>query len=108
MKHLIFCLWTTLLTSLGLFAQLHVEGNHFVFATEVQLFVKQDVSLENEENTLYLRDGAQFIQEDNIGNRGLGELSVRQTGTVNRYAYNYWFSPIGGSTTATNNKIFRV
>lgn len=88
MKHFIFCL-LALLTSTGLFAQLHVEGNHFVFATDVQLFVTQDVSLENEESTLYLRNGAQLIQEDNIGNRGLGELSVRQTGTVNQYAYNY-------------------
>ena len=107
MKHLTFCLWT-LLTSLGLFAQLHVEGNHFVFATDVQLFVKQDVSLKDEESTLYLRDGAQLIQEDNIGNRGLGELSVRQTGTVNQYAYNYWCSPVGCSTNIAQNETFRV
>jgi hypothetical protein len=107
MKHLIFCLWT-LLTSLGLFAQLHVEGNHFVFATDVQLFVTQDVSLENPESTLFLRDGAQLLQEDNIGNRGLGELSVRQTGTVNQYAYNYWCSPVGGSTVDAQNETFRV
>lgn len=40
MKHFIFCL-LALLTSSGLFAQLHVEGNHFVFATDVQLFVTQ-------------------------------------------------------------------
>ena len=107
MKHLILCL-LTLSTSLGLFAQLHVEGNHFVFATDVQLFVTQDVSLENEESTLYLRNGAQLIQEDNIGNRGLGELSVRQTGTVNQYAYNYWCSPVGGSTNIAQNEAFRV
>lgn len=107
MKHFIFCL-LTLLTSSGLYAQLHIEGNHFVFANGVQLFVTQNVSLKDEESTLYLRDGAQLIQEVDVGNRGLGELSVRQTGTVNQYAYNYWCSPVGGSTINAQNETFRV
>ena len=107
MKKVALCFLTTLVC-LQVSAQLHVEGNHFVFATDVQLFVTQDVSLENEQSTLYLRNGAQLLQEDNIGNRGLGELSVRQTGTVNQYAYNYWCSPVGGSTVAAQNETFRV
>lgn len=107
MKKLLFSVFI-LLIGVNLHAQLHVRGNNFVFANDVQLFVKNEVHLVNEDSNLYLRNNAQLIQEDDIGNRGLGELSVRQTGTVNRYAYNYWCSPVGGSTTASNNEIFRV
>jgi hypothetical protein len=107
MKKIALC-FLTAVTCLGVYAQLHVQGNHFVFANDVQVFVKNEVNLQNEQSTLYLRNGAQLLQEDNVGNRGMGELSVQQTGTVNRYAYNYWSSPVGGSTVDAQNESFRV
>ncbi len=90
-------------------AQLYVGGDHFIFASDVQLFVSQEVELQDQDSKLYLRDGAQLLQGNtSVGNSGLGELSVQQTGTVNQFAYNYWCSPIGDGAIAAGNESFRV
>ncbi|TPV32485.1 T9SS type A sorting domain-containing protein [Paucihalobacter ruber] len=107
MKKIALC-FLTAVTCLGVYAQLHVQGNHFVFANNVELFVQNEVNLKDEQSTLYLRNGAQLLQDDNVGNRGMGELSIQQTGTVNQFAYNYWCSPIGASSMAATNEPFRV
>lgn len=90
------------------FAQLFVGGDNFIFANNVQLFVTHEVELQDTNSNLYLRNGAQLLQDTNVGNVGLGELSVQQSGTVNQFAYNYWCSPIGGGTTFAQNESFRV
>jgi len=74
----------------------YVDGDGFTDAdpTIAPLFVTDDIDLEDNAY-LYLRDGAQLIQGNNIGNSGLGRLSVFQSGTVHNWAYNYWCSPVG-------------
>lgn len=90
-------------------AQLYVGGDHFIFASDVQLFVTQEVELQGQDSKLYLRDGAQLLQGNtSVGNLGLGELSVQQTGNVNQFSYKYWYSPISGSNVAAGNEDFRV
>ncbi|NRA91874.1 MAG: T9SS type A sorting domain-containing protein [Psychroserpens sp.] len=58
------------------------------------LYVTDEIDLDNN-GYLYLRNGAQLIQGNDVGNSGLGRLSVYQNGTVHNWAYNYWCSPVG-------------
>lgn len=88
------------------FAQpdLHVSNGSFVFVDGdgftdgdpaiAPIYVTNDIDLEDD-GFVYLRDGAQLIQGNSIGNSGLGRLSVFQNGTVHNWAYNYWCSPVG-------------
>jgi len=46
---------------------------------------------------MYLRDGAQLIQNTDTKNSDLGELSVYQNQTTGIHEYNYWSSPVGVS-----------
>ncbi len=89
-------------------AQLTVRNDAFIFATDVVVFVEDDLNLTESNSTFYLRDEAQLVQGvGNKGNSGLGRLSVYQEGTVNNYAYNYWSSPVGNvSTNTTGNSPF--
>jgi hypothetical protein len=84
---------------------IYVDGNGFTPAPDVApLFVTDDVNLDANSH-IYLRNEAQLLQGNNVGNSGTGELSVYQNGTVNQWAYNYWCSPVGGilSNTSVNN-----
>lgn len=47
---------------------------------------------------LYLRAGAQLIQNDAVANSGSGVVSIYQEGTVNNNTYNYWCSPINNGS----------
>ena len=93
-----------LLIGIATQAQLFVSPNSYVFADNQILFVTQDVELNAATSNLYLRNGSQLMQGTAaIGNnKGLGDLSVFQEGTVNNYLYNYWCSPVGNTLTATS------
>ncbi len=96
-------------------AQISVSGNNYIFATtsinatDVYLFVEDDVNLENTNSYFYLRNNAQLLQgTGSTGNSGVGQLSAYQTGTVNNYAYNYWCAPVGNTDADDNaNRAFR-
>src|SRR5690554_109291 len=77
-------------------------GNPAVSANEASLFVTNGVNLVGNGN-IYLRNDAQLLQGNNIGNSGTGRLSVYQTGNSNTYMYNYWGSPVGQNVGAAGN-----
>ena len=89
-------------------AQLTVRNNAYVFATDVVVYVEDDVNLTETNSTFYLRDEAQLLQgPGNTGNSGLGRLSVYQEGNVDNFAYNYWCSPVGNVNANTvGNRTF--
>ncbi|MDG5491404.1 T9SS type A sorting domain-containing protein [Psychroserpens sp. SPM9] len=108
MKTTSFLIITLLATAFS-FAQLTVRQNAYVFVTDEVLYVTDDVNLQESTANLYLRDDAQLVQGNNVGNTGLGKLSVYQTGTANTYIYNYWSSPVGNTdTNTTGNRSFRA
>ncbi len=75
---------------------IYVDGNGFTEGPNVApLFVTDAVNLTGANSNIYLRNDAQLLQGNDVGNSGIGRLSVYQTGTVNTYAYNYWCSPVG-------------
>lgn len=103
------------------FAQtdLHVSNNSYVYvdgttftgdpailANEASLFVTNGVNLVGNGN-IYLRNDAQLLQGNNVGNSGTGRLSVLQTGNSNVYMYNYWGSPVGLNSGAAGNTTLR-
>ena len=106
-KHLVSI--AILLFGFQALAQLTVRNNAYVFVTDEVLYVTDDVNLQENTANLYLRDDAQLLQGNNVGNSGLGKLSVYQTGTANTYIYNFWSSPVG-NTDANNsfNRPFRA
>lgn len=89
-------------------AQLTVRNDAYIFATDIEVYVEDDVNLTEANSTFYLRDEAQLIQgPGNTGNSGVGRLSVYQEGNVDNYAYNYWASPVGNvSANTTGNRTF--
>lgn len=89
-------------------AQLTVRNNAYIFATDIEVYVEDDVNLTEANSTFYLRDEAQLIQgPGNTGNSGVGRLSVYQEGNVDNFAYNYWASPVGNvSANTTGNRDF--
>ncbi|WP_274475554.1 T9SS sorting signal type C domain-containing protein [Mangrovimonas aestuarii] len=89
--------------SVSLHAQLTVKDNSYIYASDEVIFVEDDINLVSTNSNLYLRDEAQLIQgEGTTGNSGNGNLSIFQRGTVNGYAYNFWCSPVGQTTGASN------
>lgn len=95
---------TILLIGMAVHGQLYVSPNSYVFADNQILFVKQDVELNATSSNVYLRNGSQLMQGTTTAgaNKGLGDLSVYQEGTVNNFLYNYWCSPVGNTLTATS------
>ena len=89
-------------------AQLYVENSAYVFVNNEILTVTDYVNLNDLDSKLYLRNESQLLQINNIGNTGIGELSIRQRGTVDGFEYNYWCSPIGNNSAITGNENFRV
>jgi hypothetical protein len=57
--------------------------------------------LDNADSFLYLREGAQLLQNNDIKNSDEGELSVYQEQTTGIYEYNFWCSPVGKSENGT-------
>ncbi|WP_033960554.1 T9SS type A sorting domain-containing protein [Psychroserpens jangbogonensis] len=119
MKHIYTLIITILITNFTLAqADLFVSSGSFIFVdgsgftsapNVAPLYVTDDISL-NTNGFIYLRNQAQLIQGNNIGNSGLGRLSVFQNGTVHNWAYNYWCSPVGNvfeddGTTPLNNSV---
>ncbi|MEH6537497.1 MAG: T9SS type A sorting domain-containing protein [Psychroserpens sp.] len=85
----------------------YVDGTAFTSGpTVAPLYVTDDVNLANNGN-IYLRNDAQLIQGNNVGNSGTGQLSVYQTGNSNTYMYNYWSSPVGMNSGVAGNTSFR-
>lgn len=91
-------------------AQIFVGSNSYVYVNDQYLYVGQDVDLNAGTSNVYLRNNAQLLQGTAVAsaNRGLGSLSVFQEGTVNDYQYNYWCSPVGGSSAAVGNSAFGI
>ncbi len=88
-------------------AQMYVSPNTYLFASNEHVYVTGDVELNASTSNIYLRNDAQLLQgtAGAGANKGVGDLSVYQEGTVNNYLYNYWCSPVGNtlSSTAVNN-----
>ncbi|WP_435412517.1 hypothetical protein [Psychroserpens mesophilus] len=110
-----FCFIQTSFSQADLFVSngsyVYVDGDGFTDGDPAiaPIYVTNDIDLENN-GFVYLRDGAQLLQGNNIGNSGLGRLSVFQNGTVHNWAYNYWCSPVGNvfqtdGTTPLDNSV---
>src|SRR5690606_17437444 len=77
---------------------IYVDGTAFTSGPNVApLFVNSRIQLAGVNSYIYLRNEAQLLQSNSIGNEGVGKLSVYQTGTSNTYMYNYWCSPVGNT-----------
>jgi len=89
-----------------IFAQdLYVSPNSYMFVQDEVVFVNDDVRLEAADSNIYLRDGAQLVQNTDTKNSDIGELSVYQEQTVGVYEYNYWCSPVGVADAAMNTNV---
>lgn len=90
-------------TSLLIAQDLYVSPTSYMFVQDEVVFVNDDIRLEAADSNIYLRDGAQLIQNTDTKNSDLGELSVYQRQTSSGgvstgvYEYNYWNSPVGVS-----------
>jgi len=99
------------------------EVPSYVFVNDTFIFVEQDVNLEiNEtnnplaESSIILRNEAQLLQGNGSDqlNKGTGDVSIFQEGTVNRWDYNFWGSPVGlsfdgsGSAAPDGNSVFSM
>lgn len=91
-------------------AQMYVSPDSYVFASNEVVFINQKLELNAVTSNFYLRDNGQLLQGSTSAgaNKGLGSLSVFQEGTTNNFQYNYWSSPVGGSTVTEGNSPFGV
>lgn len=94
---LLFCSFT-------IFSQdLYVDNNSYLYARDVVFFVNDDIRLETATSNIYMRGDAQLVQNSDIKNSDLGELSIYQNQTTGIYEYNFWCSPVGVSVNGTAN-----
>ena len=88
-------------------AQVFVGANTNILVNNEVFYVKQELELSAATSNFYLRKGSQLLQGTTVSgtNKGLGNLSVFQEGSVNNYQFNYWCSPVGNvvSPTSVNN-----
>lgn len=102
------------LSSTATFAQLFVGPNSYMYVNDRMVYVTQDVDIRpgvGDNGKVYLRDEAMLLQATTgiSANKGGGELSVFQEGTVDNFAYNYWCSPVGNnSALGSGNENFIV
>jgi len=76
-----------------------------MFVQDEVVFVNDDVRLEATDSNIYLRDGAQLVQNTDTKNSDIGELSVYQEQTTGIYEYNYWCSPVGVADAVMNTNV---
>ena len=88
----------------GYSQDMFVKANTFVYASNQYVYVKKALELSATTSNFYLRNDGQLLQgtTGSGANKGLGNLSVFQEGTVNNYQFNYWCSPVGNSETTTS------
>jgi len=84
---------------------LYVSPSSYMFVQDEVVFVNDDVRLEAADSNIYLRDGAQLVQNTDTKNSDIGELSVYQEQTTGVYEYNYWCSPVGVADAAMNTNV---
>ena len=72
-------------------AQLFVGTGTSIYVKNQVVYVSQDLELKDASSNFYLRNGSQLLQGTTVqgANKGLGNLSVFQEGSVNNYQYNY-------------------
>jgi hypothetical protein len=107
MKNLLFS-FVALLCTLPLVAQLSVQPDgadaSYIYVKDELLFVKGDIVLSENPSgdtnaSIYFRDGAQLIQEDDVQNTGTGYISILQTNPdSDAWDYAFWSSPVGDQT----------
>jgi hypothetical protein len=98
MKKIIYTLTILFgLPNISIAQDLFVSPNSYVFVQDEVLFVNNDIQLDADDSFLYLRDGAQLLQNTDTKNSDSGELSVYQEQTTGIYEYNFWCSPVGKS-----------
>lgn len=100
----------TILISLAVKAQMYVSPNTYMYVGNQYVYVAGNVDLNSATSKIYMRRDAQLLQgtAGSSTNKGLGALSVYQEGTVNNFQYNYWCSPVGGSTGVAGNQPFGI
>ncbi|NNC45245.1 MAG: secretion protein, partial [Winogradskyella sp.] len=97
------------ISSLFCRAQLSVQNDAYIYVNDTFIFVEDDVNLDDVNSTLYIRNEGQLLQGNGVtGNTGNGELSVYQQGTVNKWTYNFWCSPIGQANGSNTNGDFNI
>lgn len=91
------------------FSQLYVSPNKSIYNKGSLLYVAKDINLDSG-SVLYLRNEGQLLQggTGSFANSGTGKLSVFQEGTSNNYIYNFWCSPVGGTSTSSGNDKFGI
>ncbi|WP_046756011.1 T9SS type A sorting domain-containing protein [Kordia jejudonensis] len=90
-------------------AQLVIKNNNYLYVNNQLLHVEEDINLMNSDSRILLRDESQLTQRsEDIANKGVGELSIYQEGTVGEYEYNYWCSPISQKIISNTNNNFGI
>jgi hypothetical protein len=91
-------------------AQMYISPNSYVFANNEVVYIKQELELNAASSNFYLRKNGQLLQgtTSNSTNKGLGSLSVFQEGSTNNFQFNYWCSPVGGSSSSVGNSPFGI
>jgi len=88
---------------------LYVSPSSYMFVQDEVVFVNDDIQLKAADSNIYLRDGAQLVQNTDTKNSDIGELSVYQEQTTGVYEYNYWCSPVGvADASMSSNRNFDV
>ena len=109
-KYIIFFILFILIQPNSLMGQVYVSPSTYIYAINQVIYLPQALELNATNSNFYLRKEAQLLQgtTGKGKNKGLGNLSVFQEGTVNNYAYNYWCSPVGGPIAAAGNSPFGI
>jgi hypothetical protein len=110
--HFPFCkliLLSFLFQATDVVGQLTVSANSYIYINNEVLSTTENINLVANSSKIYLRNEAQLLQkgEDN-NNQGLGQISVYQNNNVHEFAYNFWCSPVGNTTSSSVNNPFKV
>lgn len=89
--------------------QLTVTGNSFIYIKNEVLTVNSNINLVASSSRIFLRNESQLLQKGtNSNNQGLGQISIYQNNNVHEFAYNFWCSPVGNSSSSFTNNPFKV
>lgn len=91
-------------------SQMFVSNNSSVYVNNQVIFIKSGLELNGGNSNFYLRNEGQLLQGITAAsqNKGEGNLSVYQEGSVNNFQYNYWCSPVGTSEATAGNSSFGI